>query len=140
MCREGLDIQSLNTIVLATSTGDVVQTCGRILRKEHAVSPLVIDIVDNFSTFVGQSKKRNMFYKKSEYAVHSLDFNYNVSNTSNCPLSLDTLRLSSVDLVKLLTIQVPEHEDEDCGANENSNFETKTKTKETYTFICDDDD
>jgi superfamily II DNA or RNA helicase len=135
MCREGLDIQSLNTIVLATSTGDVVQTCGRILRKEHAVSPLVIDIVDNFSTFVGQSKKRNIFYKKSEYAVHSMD--YTVSNT---PCGLDILKLSSTNLAKLVkmkpttTMQVIEHEsgceDEDLNIKSNS----------AYAFLQDDDD
>lgn len=71
MCREGLDIQSLNTILLATSTGDVVQTCGRILRKVHDVSPLVIDIVDTFSSFATQSKKRDTFYKKSQYMILS---------------------------------------------------------------------
>lgn len=131
MCREGLDIQSLNTIVLATSTGDVVQTCGRILRKEHAVSPLVIDIVDNFSTFVGQSKKRNLFYKKSEYAVHSVD--YTVSNT---PRGLDILDLSSTDLAKLvktrttITVQVTEREDEDINIKPNS----------AYAFLEDDDE
>jgi len=134
MCREGLDIQSLNTIVLATSTGDVVQTCGRILRKEHAVSPLVIDIVDNYSTFVGQSKKRNVFYKKSEYAVHSVD--YNVGNT---PRDLDILNLSSTDLAKLVktitmtTVQVTEcereHEDD-----------TNIKQNSSYAFLQDDDE
>lgn len=70
MCREGLDIQSLNTLILATSTGDVVQTCGRILRKVHDVSPFIVDIVDAFSTFATQSKKRDAFYKKSCYAVY----------------------------------------------------------------------
>ena len=92
MCREGLDIQSLNTILLSTSTGDVIQTCGRILRKVHDVSPLVIDLADSFSSFVGQSKKRDAFYKKSKYLVCS--FNHRVG------ASLDALEVSTTTLLE----------------------------------------
>jgi superfamily II DNA or RNA helicase len=94
MCREGLDIQSLNTIIFATSNGDVIQTSGRILRKTHNVSPLIIDIADQFSSFKGQSKKRDAFYKKSNYLV--IPFNYVVGSSTT------SLEVSSIDLLNIL--------------------------------------
>lgn len=68
--KEGLDIGSLNTLVLATPTGDVVQAAGRILRKQHTVNPLIIDFVDNFSVFASQAQKRAKFYRKAKYHMH----------------------------------------------------------------------
>lgn len=68
--KEGLDIGSLNTLVLATPTGDVVQAAGRILRKQHTVNPLIIDFVDNFSVFASQAQKRAKFYRKAKYHLH----------------------------------------------------------------------
>ena len=43
MASEGLDIKSLNTLVMATPKTDIVQSVGRILRSEHG-SPTVIDV------------------------------------------------------------------------------------------------
>ena len=68
--KEGLDIGSLNTLLLATPTGDVVQAAGRILRKQHSVNPLIIDFVDNFSVFASQAQKRAKFYRKAKYHLH----------------------------------------------------------------------
>lgn len=70
MAQEGLDIDRLNTIILATPKPDVNQAVGRVLRKvleNGDVRPLVIDIVDKLSIFVGQSEKREAFYEKSKY-------------------------------------------------------------------------
>lgn len=69
---EGLDIKGLNTLILASPKSDVVQVVGRILRdkpEDREYVPLVIDIVDNFSMFVGQAKKRLAYYKKCKYEV-----------------------------------------------------------------------
>lgn len=69
---EGLDIKGLNTLILASPKSDVVQVVGRILRdkpEDREYVPLVIDIVDNFSMFVGQGKKRLAYYKKCKYDV-----------------------------------------------------------------------
>lgn len=73
MAHEGLDIDRLNTIILATPKKDVVQAVGRILRKilqNGDIRPLIIDIVDNLSIFKLQAKKREQFYKKSKYIQH----------------------------------------------------------------------
>ena len=51
MAKEGLDIPSLNTLILASPVSDVEQAVGRILRKEQEVYPIVIDVVDLFFVF-----------------------------------------------------------------------------------------
>ena len=70
MAHEGLDIDRLNTIILATPKKDVVQAVGRILRKilqDGDIRPLIVDFVDNLPIFVNQAEKREVFYKKSKY-------------------------------------------------------------------------
>ena len=76
MASEGMDIPILNTIILASPKTDVEQSVGRILRQkkqDRAKNPLIIDIVDKFSTFINQSKKRLTFYKKKKYDIVTID-------------------------------------------------------------------
>jgi superfamily II DNA or RNA helicase len=75
MVREGLDIQTLNTLIIATPIGDVVQAAGRIMRQAHATSPLIIDVCDAFSIFHSQAAKRRKFYAKSKFVLHTAHFN-----------------------------------------------------------------
>ncbi len=73
MASEGMDIPKLNTIVLASPKSDVVQSVGRILRQKKEVRqfhPLIIDINDEFSSFINQSKKRLTFYNKNKYDIN----------------------------------------------------------------------
>jgi len=80
MANEGLDIQSLNGLVLSTPKSDIIQSVGRIDRIKHLnIQPLIIDIVDKFSIFEGQSKKRFAVYKKKKYQIE--DINYNLDNS-----------------------------------------------------------
>jgi superfamily II DNA or RNA helicase len=49
MCKEGFDVATLNTLLIATSRPDVDQIVGRILRVEkekRTVHPLILDVVD----------------------------------------------------------------------------------------------
>jgi superfamily II DNA or RNA helicase len=72
LAHEGLDIPSLNTIVLATPKSDVIQACGRIMRETGQVKkfePLIIDINDNIKCLVGQGVKRRKFYKASGFSI-----------------------------------------------------------------------
>jgi len=72
MAHEGLDIPRLNTIILTTPKTDVEQAIGRIMRKdssETSVIPLIIDIVDELSTFPKQYEKREQLYKKFKYDI-----------------------------------------------------------------------
>ena len=70
MANEGLDIEALNTLILASPKSDIVQSCGRILRKSHGnIEPVIIDMVDKFSIFENQSNKRLKFYRSKKYDV-----------------------------------------------------------------------
>lgn len=70
MSREALDIPALDTLVMASPVGEIEQVVGRILRKHSdKQTPLVIDVVDDFSIFGRQKQKRHTFYTKSGYDV-----------------------------------------------------------------------
>lgn len=69
---EGLDVRGLNTMILSTPKSDIIQSVGRILRdkpEERAYTPLVIDIMDKFSIFPSQARKRMAYYKTQGYDV-----------------------------------------------------------------------
>lgn len=54
MAEEGLDIEGLNTLVLATPKKNIIQSIGRIMRKpleEGDITPLIVDIHDELSAF-----------------------------------------------------------------------------------------
>lgn len=71
-CAEGLDVARLDTLVLASPKSDIVQSVGRILREKEQNRlhvPLIVDIVDNFSMFPCQAKKRIKYYKGQKYAL-----------------------------------------------------------------------
>lgn len=74
MAAEGLDIATIDTIILGTPKTDIEQAVGRIRPKVGVVvknSPLVIDIIDDFSMFSRQADKRNTFYKKKNYLIET---------------------------------------------------------------------
>jgi len=78
MAEEGLDIEGLNVVILATPKGATKQSIGRILRKEvYETHPIVIDIEDSDnSVFTKQSQKRNTYYEKQHYRIQ----NFHVSD------------------------------------------------------------
>jgi superfamily II DNA or RNA helicase len=73
MVSEGFDLPKLDTLILATSKSDIEQSVGRIQRKhfygEDDNVPLIIDIVDDFSVFGNQHRKRYKFYQKMKYKI-----------------------------------------------------------------------
>ena len=74
MASEGLDIPSLNVVILSTPKSKITQSVGRILRKESSeINPLVIDIIDSLSVFKGQGYKRRSFYKSKKYKTEFYD-------------------------------------------------------------------
>jgi superfamily II DNA or RNA helicase len=74
MCKEGFDVATLNTLVMATPRPDIDQIVGRILRTEKAsrtIHPLIVDIVD--STFRRQFQARLKLYKDRNYVVDEME-------------------------------------------------------------------
>ncbi len=66
----GMDIPSLNTLVMASPRKEIEQSVGRILRKEHEqLKPLIVDVIDNHSLFKAQSSKRKVFYRTYGYTI-----------------------------------------------------------------------
>lgn len=83
MCREGFDVPTLNTLLMATPRPDIDQIVGRILRVEkkgRTVHPLIIDIVD--PQFRRQFGQRNSLYKKREYRVTKMALPSSSSQTA----------------------------------------------------------
>lgn len=70
MCKEGFDVPTLNTLLMATPRPDVDQIVGRILRVEKSarkIHPLILDVVD--PQFRRQFQERNGLYKKRAYTL-----------------------------------------------------------------------
>jgi superfamily II DNA or RNA helicase len=74
MCKEGFDVATLNTLVMATPRPDIDQIVGRIMRTERSartVHPLIVDIVD--STFRRQFQARLKLYRDRNYVVDEME-------------------------------------------------------------------
>jgi superfamily II DNA or RNA helicase len=89
MAQEGLNIKSLNSIMLASPLvglqnqvihgekkefcNDIKQTIGRILRDKHSDVPrIVIDLTDCFGNYIEWSRQRNKYYIKEQYNVSKI--------------------------------------------------------------------
>jgi superfamily II DNA or RNA helicase len=73
MCKEGFDLATLNTLLIATSRPDVDQIVGRIMRVEkegRKVHPLILDVVD--PAFRRQFQERLQLYRKRNYQVEKV--------------------------------------------------------------------
>ena len=71
MSSEGLDIPTLDAAIFATPKSSIEQSIGRITRKVHETLPIAYDIIDNFSVFPNQLKKRMRVYKRLKFDVYS---------------------------------------------------------------------
>lgn len=73
MASEGMNIPTLNMVLLATPKSNIEQSVGRILRtkkEDRVVQPMIMDIVDTaFVECFGQWNKRKKFYKECGYTV-----------------------------------------------------------------------
>lgn len=73
LCKEGFDVASLNTLLMATSRPDIDQIVGRILRVEKSkrtTHPLIIDVVD--VPFRRQFQERLSLYRQRCYKVEKM--------------------------------------------------------------------
>jgi len=65
MAAEGLDIASLNTLLLISPKASIVQANGRIMRGDFKTIPLIIDIIDEIPIFKSMYKKRSDIYTQN---------------------------------------------------------------------------
>jgi len=70
LAKEGLDIPTLDALVLATPRSDVVQACGRILHGKTSNTPVIIDIVDQWPIGRAQYNKRKAYYNSSGFTIN----------------------------------------------------------------------
>ena len=73
MASEGMNIPTLNTVLLATPKSNIEQSVGRILRQkkeDRTVQPMILDVLDEaFVECFGQWSKRRKFYVECGYKV-----------------------------------------------------------------------
>lgn len=71
--HEGLDIPSLDTVILATPKSDIVQSIGRVMRETHGKKndPHIYDIVDKWSVFFAMYNKRCKVYRQGGFNIHN---------------------------------------------------------------------
>lgn len=73
MASEGMNIPTLNAVLLATPKSNIEQSVGRILRlkpEERTVQPIIFDVLDSaFVECYGQWVKRKKFYKSCGYSL-----------------------------------------------------------------------
>ena len=71
--HEGLDIPSLDTVILATPKSDIVQSIGRIMRETSGKknNPRIYDIVDQWSVFFAMYQKRLKVYRQGGFNIPS---------------------------------------------------------------------
>lgn len=61
---EGFSLAKLNCLLFATSRTNINQAIGRIYRQKHEITPIIVDIYDDFSYFKSQYYKRRKVYKE----------------------------------------------------------------------------
>ena len=70
--HEGLDIPTLDTVILASPKSDIVQSIGRIMRetKGKKNNPHIYDIHDPWSVFTAMYYKRAKVYRQGGFKIH----------------------------------------------------------------------
>lgn len=70
--HEGLDIPTLDTVILASPKSDIVQSIGRIMRetKGKKNNPHIYDVHDPWSIFTAMYYKRMKVYRQGGFKIH----------------------------------------------------------------------
>ena len=83
MAAEGLDIKTLNTLILATPKTDIIQAAGRIVRMKHE-RPMIIAIIDSHDMFLRQWQKRRKYFSENKYNIkHTTSDLYDADKWTN---------------------------------------------------------
>jgi superfamily II DNA or RNA helicase len=73
--HEGLDIPTLDTVILATPKSDIQQSIGRVMRETPGKNnnPHIYDIVDQWSILFAMYKKRLRVYKQGGFKIDTIE-------------------------------------------------------------------
>jgi len=73
--HEGLDIPTLDTVILATPKSDIQQSIGRVMRETPGKNnnPHIYDIVDQWSILFAMYKKRLRVYKQGGFRIDAVE-------------------------------------------------------------------
>jgi superfamily II DNA or RNA helicase len=106
MAKEAMDIPILDTLIMVSSKGNVAvleQCVGRVMRRESYPDnrpPLIIDIVDEFSSFSNQAWRRRDFYRKNQYPIQEIIFDEEKDKLSEkLSYCVDNLGATEVDII-----------------------------------------
>ena len=124
LAREGLDIERLNTVLLATSQKDVNQSVGRAMRKlleNGDLRPLIIDFSDMLSSFKNHSRIRKTFYKQCKYVIEEYDIDDDSIKKEEEDIKLeDTLKTQPVEFI------IEEENNKESKSTESKSTESKS--------------
>jgi len=67
LISEGMDIPTLDTLIMMSPKKSIEQVVGRILRGKSKKTPLVIDMCDQFSVYINQGEFRARHYRVCNY-------------------------------------------------------------------------
>jgi superfamily II DNA or RNA helicase len=138
MAMEGLNIKTLNTIILAsplvglktksirgekkTFCNDIKQSIGRILRdKENDVPRIIIDINDTFGNYIEWSRQRKRYYEKEGYAIRKVKYDLD----SQEPIMI---QFKEWEQQKITSFQCINTSFEDSDDNDNDNNKPSTSS------------
>lgn len=81
LVSEGMDIPTLDTLIMILPRKEIEQVVGRILRGKSKNIPLVLDICDKFSVYNNQGNYRKKHYKLCKYHIDEFQINEDNYNT-----------------------------------------------------------
>lgn len=73
MGSQGLSIEDITALVLMIPMRKVEQVTGRILRRPHEKSPIIVDIIDQAYIFIKHGKMRKAYYKEKHYPIYTVN-------------------------------------------------------------------
>ena len=152
LAHEGLDIERLNTIILATPKKNIVQSVGRIMRKvlkTGDVRPLIIDFADMLSSFKNQAEIRQKHYKQSKYKIEQYYLKHDKVITFDTYMSQEqNMKQEEIEQMEDRVVYLPNLEsildmqrveDPSIGDYYDDKSDQSTNTNETDDTMDDDD-
>jgi superfamily II DNA or RNA helicase len=94
LASEGFSLAKLNCLLFATSRTSITQAIGRIYRQKHEITPIIVDIYDDFSYFKSQYYKRRKTYKE---LISNCIFKNFTSKNSKSSVTLDLPEVNNKD-------------------------------------------